>query len=79
MSSISPASSRARMVLYRHMCCEPAVKTNVSPLRERGYNSVSGGKHVHDLCFRPPERTQGGRRVHSLCERERRRVWKSRA
>lgn len=34
MSSMSPASSKARMVLYRHMCCEPAVKTNVSPLRE---------------------------------------------
>lgn len=50
MSSISPASSRARMVLYRHMCCEPAVKTNVSPLRERGYNSVSGGKRGARPC-----------------------------
>lgn len=35
MSSTSPASTSARTVLYRHMCCEPDMKVMTSPLCAR--------------------------------------------
>jgi len=54
MSSTSPASSRARIVLYRHMCCEPCANANSSPLQDESQTSAT-----------PRRRSRGERRTHS--------------
>lgn len=75
MSSTSPASTSARTVLYRHMCCEPDMKVMTSPLCARRRCTSATCRDSRAAL----ERTRGGRPADSLCGRGGRRVSKSRA